>query len=43
MEKKKLTAIKGVVKATLSGDYIVISKSSKTGPAKEYQVNLASI
>ncbi len=42
MEKSKKT-IKGLVKGVLSGDHIIIHKSSKTGPSVEYQVYLASV
>jgi hypothetical protein len=40
---KKPSIIKGLVKGVMSGDMIIIHKSTKTGPPQEYTVYLASI
>jgi len=43
MVDKKEKVVKGLVKAVFSGDYILISKSSKGGKAQELNAYLASV
>lgn len=43
MVEKKEKVLKGIVKAVISGDYITLSRSTKTSGHTEQNVNLASV